>query len=526
MLVIPPFPASTLTAYGEILAWLGKKAVEPNLGIITVAALLPDDWDLTVFDLSFQDIAESDWHDCDLLFVTGLSIQEGEIVSLIKEGRQRGKTVIVGGPWAFHAAEKALEAGAAFVAVGEAESCMEAVLEGLSSGGHGQIIVADGKPDLRRSPPPRWDLLRMDDYVSMPIQFCRGCPFQCEFCDVTFMLGREVRTKSPEQVIGELEILYGLGWRGHVAFVDDNLVGRPARTKKFLKQLAPWMASHRHPFRFETQVSMNLSGDDELMELMARSGFSKVCVGIESLEQQSLKQTGKYQNLAVDAREACRKINEIGIKTKATFIIGFDLETPGVDRRVIDFAKASGMPDALLQPLVAYPGTQLWKRLHREGRLLRASDANLGTPARLPNFVPARPIEQIARELVHFFESVYEVRFCLEQAFEQVSRLGNPPGCNMFKADPLLAMRIAALVLYRQGLRHKTRWKFWKLLFVVLWRYPSKLYDFLSYLAFAQHHFEFRKTVQAEVTAALAEWRSERLDNGPEIAVRPSSTSS
>jgi radical SAM superfamily enzyme YgiQ (UPF0313 family) len=525
MLAIPPFPASTLTTYGEIMACLGKKAAEPNLGIITVAALLPGDWDLSVFDLSFRKISEHEWQENDLLFLTGLTIQEREIVSLIEEGKHRGKTVIVGGPWAFHAAEKALDAGADFVVVGEAESCMESVLTSLASGKERQIIVAERRPDLEKSPPPRWDLLTMDAYISMPIQFCRGCPFQCEFCDVTFMLGREVRTKSPEQVIGELEILYGLGWRGHVAFVDDNLIGRPVRTKELLRQLAPWMAAHHYPFRFETQVSINLTRDDELLDLMARSGFSKVCVGIESLEQDSLKQTGKFQNLAVDAREACRKVSATGIKTKATFIIGFDGETPGVDRRVMDFTIGAGMPDALLQPLVAYPGTELWNRLERDGRLLPDSDTNLGTPARLPNFVTVRPIDEIAGELVHFFQVVYECEFCLERAFEQISILGNPPGCNMFKADPLLFMRIAVLVLYRQGLKHPTRWKFWKLLFAVLLRHPSKLYDFLSYLAFAQHHFEFRETVQAEVQAALEEWRGERFYNRSEETKQPSGNS-
>ena len=505
ILAVPPFPDSTLFNYGAIMAQLGKKMAYPNLGLITVAALLPHDWDLKMFDLSFQKISEDNWRDSDLLFVTGMTIQAREISSLIQEGKRRGKTVIFGGPWGFHGPEKALECGADFVAAGEAESCIASVLASLNSGESGRILVSDHKPDLRLSPPPRWDLLRMNDYISMPVQFSRGCPFQCEFCNISFMLGKRVRTKDPEQVLRELQILYDLGWRGDVAVVDDNLIGAQIKTKEFLKQLAPWMEKRGHPFRFETQVSLNLAGDDELIDLMTRSGFTKVCVGIESLEKQSLEETGKRQNIGVNARDACRKIISAGIMTKATFIIGFDEETPGVDQRVIDFAAGSCMPDALLQSLVAYPGTKLWNRLEREGRLLADSDSNLGSPDRLPNFIPLRPVDQIARELEHFFDVVYERGFWLERAFEQISLLGKTSKCNMFKADPLLAVRIAMVVLYRQGLQHQPRWKFWKRLFTVLVRYRSRFYDFISYLAFAQHHFRFRDTVHTEVSAALEE---------------------
>jgi radical SAM superfamily enzyme YgiQ (UPF0313 family) len=509
ILALPPFPPTILTSYAEIMGWMGKKSAEPNLGIVTVAALLPREWQLQVVDLGFQSLSEADWAGAAAVFVTGMSIQAEQAAALIREAKDRGKIVVAGGPWVYHQGVTALQAGADLVLQGEAEGGMAAIIDRLASRPGGGILKVSERPDITRSPVPRWDLLDMGSYLSMPVQFSRGCPFQCEFCDVTYMFGRQVRTKTPEQVIGELSHLYDLGWRGEVAFVDDNFIGKPAKTKELLRRLIPWLASRGQPFEFQTQVSINLAQDRELLDLMVWAGFSKVCIGIESVETESLKSTGKYQNVGVDAVAACRTITRAGIRVKGACIIGFDQETTGVDRKIIDFATRTDIPDTVFNPLVAYPGTRLWARLEQEGRLLPDSGQNLGDPARLPNFVAARPLPDIAREMTNFFRTAYAPEFVLDRAFGQVAALGRDfPGKIARRPRPF-EWRLILEVLVRQGWLAPSRQKFWKYVLLGLRRFPARLFYFFSYLAIAEHHFEFRDHVLREVAADLNRWQSQ-----------------
>jgi radical SAM superfamily enzyme YgiQ (UPF0313 family) len=509
ILALPPFPPTILTSYAEIMGWMGKKSAEPNLGIITVAAFLPQDWQLQVVDLGFQTLSEADWAVATAVFVTGMSIQEEQAVSLIREAKERGKVVVAGGPWVYHQGAKALENGADLVLQGEVEGGMAEILARLESRRFREILKVSKRPDLTRSPTPRWDLLDMRSYLSMPVQFSRGCPFQCEFCDVTYMFGRQVRTKTPDQVIRELAHLYDLGWRHEVAFVDDNFIGKPAMTKALLRLLIPWLEDRGHPFEFQTQVSINLAQDRELLELMVRARFSKVCIGIESVETESLKATGKYQNVGVDAVAACRTITRAGIRVKGACIIGFDQESAGVDRKIIDFASRTDIPDTVFNPLVAYPGTRLWARLEQEGRLLPDSGQNLGDLARLPNFVPVRPVPDIAREITNFFQTAYAPEFILDRAFGQVAALGQDFPGKITRWPHPFEWRLILEVLLRQGWLAPSRQKFWKYMLTGLWRFPARLFYFFSYLAIAEHHFEFRDHVLRKVAADLNRWESQ-----------------
>jgi radical SAM superfamily enzyme YgiQ (UPF0313 family) len=503
ILALPEFPPSILTSYSEIMGWMGKKSAEPNLGLITVAGLLPPDWHLQVVDLSFQSLSADNWRMADAVFVTGMTIQADQAVALIREAKAQGKIVVAGGPWVYHDGTKALQAGADLVLQGEAEGGMTEILQRLENRQFGEIIRVDARPDVTRSPAPRWDLLDMSSYLSMPVQFSRGCPFQCEFCDVTYMFGRKVRTKTPSQVLRELTVLYNLGWRGEVAFVDDNFIGRPPMTKELLRQLIPWMESRNQPFEFQTQVSVNLADDRELLELMVRARFTKVCVGIESLEPKSLKSSGKYQNVGVDAAKACTTITRAGMRVKAACIIGFDQESQGVDQKIIDLALRTDIPDMVFNPLVAYPGTRLWARLEQEGRLLPDGGQNLGDLARLPNFLPARPMEEIAREMVRFFKTAYSPEFCLDRAFGQVAALGQDSPGRISRWPRSFEWRLVLEVLVRQGLLRPSRKKFWKHVLTGLKGFPSRLFYFFSYMAFAEHHFEFRDHVLRQIGAEL-----------------------
>lgn len=509
LLLLPPFPGCVVAGYSKVMQWSGKKAPEPNLGLITVAALLPQSWEMRHLDLSFQRLDEAHWDACDTVMMTGMTIQAEEIIALTREAKRRGKVVVIGGPWAFHAASDAIAHGADLVVVGEAEGAMERLLECLDDEDFGHVISPPARADMTLSPPPRWDLLDMHSYMSLPVQFCRGCPFHCEFCDATAIMGKSARAKTPQQILDELQRLYDLGWRGDVSFVDDNVIGNIKLVKELCRVVIPWMRAHGYPFEFLTQTSLNLAQKQELLQLMVEAGFTRTCVGIESLEQESLLETKKYQNMRVDQEAALRKIGRAGIRVKCTLIIGFDSEQPRVDERLIAFTERTRITDVLLNPLVAYPGTDLWKRLTREGRLFHDSDKNLGEVARLPNFVPARSIHSIARELINFFEVVYEPERCLQRAFDQVCELGPAPGRR--RLPRAYELRLMLAVIVQHGVSYPTRWKFWRLLAATAWRSPSKVYSFLSMLAYAQNYFDHRLVVRRQVSVAAEQWRAEPI---------------
>ncbi len=506
LLLLPAFPSSVVAGYSKVMRWSGKKAAEPNLGLITLAGLLPQSWEMRHLDLSFQPLGEEDWNACDTVMMTGMTIQADEVICLTREAKRRGKVVVIGGPWVFHASEEARAAGADIVMVGEVEGAMERLLECLDTNDYGYVIRGP-LADMTQSPPPRWDLLDMKSYMSMPVQFCRGCPFHCEFCDVTVMMGKVVRDKTPGQVLNELQILYDLGWRGEVAFVDDNIIGNIKRVSNLCRELIPWMRARGYPFEFQTQTSLNLAQKPDLLSLLVQAGFTRTCVGIESLEEESLEETKKYQNMHVDQENALRTIGKAGIRVKCTLIIGFDSEEPNVDQRLIAFTERTRITDVLLNPLVAYPGTALWKRLEKTGRLFNESDQNLGEVARLPNFVPVRPIVDIARELINFFETVYEPQRCLERAFDQITELGVTPTRRRLRWPRGYQWRLMLAVAAQHGIRNATRRTFWRFLATIVWRSPEKVYDFLSMLAYAQNYFDHRLVVRRSVGSSAEQWQ-------------------
>ena len=350
ILTNPSYP-QTFWSFDNVLKMTGKKALIPPLGLITVASLLPQDWKCKVIDLVFQEISEKDWAGADLVIVSGMIVQSRGILETIREGKKRGKKVLVGGPWAFHFPEDAITTGADIVVVGEAELVMPQVLKCLEKGISGVVIKACGPADLEAALPPRFDLLNIHAYVDMAIQFSRGCPFQRDFCDVTLMLGRRVRTKTPKQILEELSILYDLGWRRAVFFVDDNFIGNVAKTEELLEALIPWSEAHGRPLSFYTQASVNLATQPDALALMVKACFSQVFLGVETPDEDSLRASGKFQNVALDLDRACQTINQAGMMVIAGCIIGFDNETSGADGRLIDFAVRNQIPEMFVSLL-------------------------------------------------------------------------------------------------------------------------------------------------------------------------------
>ncbi len=495
VLLLNPGFSKTFYSFDKVLHMLGRKAVHPPLGLITVAALLPQAWEFRLIDLTFQTITRQDWDACDVVLICGMNVQRQGFVQAVRDATGQGKKVVVGGPAVFHAPQDALRDGADIVVVGELESCLDRFLEALNLDESGVVIRGESRPELKKWPAPRFDLLDMDKYLTMGVQFSRGCPFQCEFCDVTNMLGRKVRTKSPAQIINELDILRRLGWKENIFFVDDNFVGNRRDAKSLLRELIPWHKSVGHCFDFNGQVSVNVAEDQELLDLMVEAGFYKVFLGIETDDRDSLEQTKKHQNSRIDLDLACHKIIRSGLQIEAGWIIGFDNEKPGADRRVIDFANRNHIPQVLVNFLEAPPGTDLWKRLVKEGREPVIASDKATSLIGLINYNTTRPVAQLVQEVISIYESLYDPQSYYQRAFDEFSLMKPLSVKKPFRLPSPAQMRALLLMLGRQGILNPSRWIFWKFLFKAIWSLGNRFEYFVHTLVLFEHHNDFRETI-------------------------------
>jgi radical SAM superfamily enzyme YgiQ (UPF0313 family) len=503
LLANPGYP-QTFWSFDTVLKMIGKKILFPPLGLLTVAALLPEDWDVKLRDLTGQKISAEDWRSCDVVMISGMITQYTGIVELIRESKSKGKTVVVGGPLAFHVPQEMLELGADIVVRGEVEEGVQDLVDALKCGRSGIVMEMPPGPDLKHSVTPKYDLLDFNIYESMAVQSSRGCPFHCEFCDITLMFGRSVRTKTPQQVLKELDILYDLGWRKGILFVDDNFIGRPLSAKALLRELIPWMEERGHPFEFVTQASVNLAADSEMMDLMVRAGFFRVFMGIETTDHESLRQAKKFQNSAVDLDQACKAVNRAGLQVVAGCIIGFDNEAPGADQRLIEFANRNHIPEMFVTLLQAGPGTEIWKRLKAEDRLLSTvCDDSFGNQTGLMNFLPTRPMSQIVEEFINIHEVLYERKSYLKRAFDHLSRMVPPPVSESFGAPSPLEILAGVKVVLRLGVIHSSRWTFWRSIIGGLIKFPRRMRHFFTYCVTLEHYHAYRLTIRDQLMTKL-----------------------
>ncbi|MEB3261444.1 MAG: radical SAM protein, partial [Cyanobacteriota bacterium] len=295
LLVYPLFPKS-FWSFEKTLELVGRKAMLPPLGLITVAAILPQEWSFRLIDLNVDAISEAAWQWADLVILSGMIVQKEDLLAQVREARRRSKKVAVGGPYATALPDEVQSAGADYLILDEGEITLPMFVEALQQGEESGWFRASEKPDVTLTPVPRFDLLNMEAYSEMAIQFSRGCPFQCEFCDIIVLYGRKPRTKDPEQILAELNRLYELGWRRGIFMVDDNFIGNKRNVKLLLQKMIPWMEERGYPFSFDTEASVDLAGDQELMDLMTDAGFGAVFLGIETPDESSLQTTKKFQN--------------------------------------------------------------------------------------------------------------------------------------------------------------------------------------------------------------------------------------
>ena len=502
LLIYPLFPQS-FWSFEKTLALVGRKALLPPLGLITVAAILPTEWEYKLIDRNVREITEDDWDWTELVVISGMIVQKEDLLAQIKAAKKRDKPVAVGGPYATTSPQEVQAAD--YLVLDEGEITLPLFVEAIKRGEPSGIFRATEKPSVTETPIPRYDLLELSAYDNMSIQFSRGCPFQCEFCDIIVLYGRKPRTKTPAQLLAELDYIYNLGWRGGVFMVDDNFIGNKRNVKLLLKELKVWMQEKDYPFSFDTEASVDLAKDEELIELMVDCSFKKVFLGIETPDENSLALTQKFQNTRDPLTESVDKITKAGLQVMAGFIIGFDGEKPGAGNRIVRFVEQTAIPLAMFSMLQALPNTALWHRLEKEGRLL-ARDANINQTT-LMNFVPTRPIEDIASEYIEGFWLLYEPEQYLERILRYFMKLGIPRHSRRLQPS-WRTIRGLLVLCWRQGVVRQTRWKFWNNLFKIIWHKPSLLVSYLNSCAFLEHFTEYRQIVYQNINTQLAAYQA------------------
>ena len=510
LLSYPIFPTS-FWSFEKAVQGIGKKAFMPPLCLVTVAALLPQEWNFRLRDRNIEPVTEEDWDWADVVMFSGMIAQKEDYLGQIREAKRRGKPVVVGGPYATSLPNDFLNAGADYLVLDEGEYTIGLFVDAFNRGEKSGIFRSKDKPDVTLSPVPRFDLLDMDAYFLMAIQYSRGCPFQCEFCDIIVLYGRKPRTKTFSQVEKELDALLALGWKGGIFFVDDNFIGNKRTVKPFLEKLIDWQTNNGYPFSFTTEASIDMAQDDQLLELMAHSKFSTVFIGIETPDTDSLKLTLKHQNNRTPMNESLEKIAKSGLRIMAGFIIGFDDEKKGAGQRVFDFATENAIPGVTFSMLQALPGTALWDRLKVSDRLL--DDANLNQTTLL-NFVPTRPIEDIAEEYVDAFWKLYDPKNYMKRVFDHFMMVGqaevhrNPElrkkMANKHKTDfDFKGVMFGLKMLAKLGFVRSTRFVFWKYLYLMYKRNPGGIGNFFTFAVFMEHFLPYRKMVRKEIEEAL-----------------------
>ncbi|MFH1115531.1 MAG: B12-binding domain-containing radical SAM protein [Pseudomonadota bacterium] len=519
LLVSPEFPPS-YWSFENACGLMGCKALCPPHGLITVAALLPDDWELRLVDLAVRALTEDDWIWADLVMISAMVLQREGVLRVVSQAKQHGKTVVIGGPYPSSLPDELVDAGCDFVVKGEGENTVPLLLKALEEGVGGGVIEVDEKPEMSTCAVPRYDLLSLEDYIVLPVQTSRGCPFNCEFCDIIRLFGRTPRYKSPEQVIEEIETIHRLGWKREVFITDDNFIGNKQRARAILAKLTPWMERQGKPFSFWTQASVNLGQDLELVDLMTEANFNTVFVGTESPDEDVLRLTRKYQNITNPLAESLNNIRENGLTVVASFIIGFDGEKPGVGDRICSFVDLTSIPLVMLNTLQAAPNTALWDRLTGEGRILQDLTTGQSTGARL-NYVPTRPEREILDEYLRAWEYLYDPERYLERTYRYFlsmrptrKALGQQRKIAVSETVPVRRLsireKLADLfrflrVVWRQGVKPPYRLQYWKQLLGMRARNPSRLVKYLNMCALGENMFGLTQTIRDNLADGLGD---------------------
>lgn len=481
LLVYPKCPDS-FWSFTHALKFISKKAAVPPLGIITVSAMLPSTWEKRLVDLNISPLQESDMQWADYIFISAMYIQKESVNKVIVESKKWNKKIVAGGP--LFTQEYANYPDVDYFILNEAEITMPLFLADLNKGQTQRIYKTDKYADLSQTPVPDFQLLSVKDYATMNIQVSRGCPYSCDFCEITTLLGHKVRMKNPQQIIGELEKIYNLNWRGAISIVDDNFIGNIREIKNnLLPEMKKWMQSHKYPFSFSIQSSINLADDKVLMSQLIDAGFNAAFIGIETPDEISLKACNKVQNKNRDLIKSVKKIQQAGIQVSGGFIVGFDSDTLTVFQRQIDFIQESGIVAAMVGLLNAPKNTKLYHQLEAENRLTTESTGN-NTDSSM-NFIPKMDYNELQEGYKKIIHGIYSAKPYYKRVRQLLLNYNR-----MVKSQTNLRFSLLMGFLksvYVIGLLNKGRAEYWKFLIWTLFNRPKLMVEAITYSVYGYH---------------------------------------
>jgi radical SAM superfamily enzyme YgiQ (UPF0313 family) len=488
LLVQPAFPV-TFWSFKHALDFIDKKVSNPPLGLLTIAALLPEDWDKKLVDLNIEPLTDTDLDWADYLFISAMDIQRQSVIEVLHQAQEKKIKIVAGGPLFTGEYDKFPEVD--HFILNEGEITLLQFLADLEAGQPQKLYHTDDYADIRQSPIPDWNLLHFDAYDSMAVQFSRGCPYNCDFCNVTALLGHKPRTKSAAQLIAELDELYQLGWRRNIFIVDDNFIGNKKQLKEeILPALIDWRKG-KSGCLFITEASINLADDDELISLMAEAGFVSVFIGIETPDDASLSECNKSQNRNRDLLQAINKLQHAGLHIMAGFIIGFDSDTPSIFDRQIEFIQDSGIIVAMVGLLQAPFGTRLYERLLNEGRLLSEmtgdnTDGSTNIVLKMDHAVLSRGYQKVIRTLYSPDRFYTRIKTFLKKYHPLKLRVHLE----------IQELRAFFRSIWKLGIIGKERKQYWNLFFWTLFKFPSRMPMAITLTIYGYH---FRKIVEAQI---------------------------
>ncbi len=487
LLVYPETP-STFWSFKDALKFVSKKSAEPPLGLITVAALLPHEWEKRLIDTNVSKLEDKDLMWADYIFLSAMNVHTRSVKEIIRRCNKLNKKIVAGGP--LFTTQYFDFLGIDHFVLNEAEITLPEFLKDLENGTPKFIYSTDEFPDITKTPVPMWELLDIKKYAALSLQYSRGCPYDCEFCSITMLNGRKPRTKTKEQFLAELDRLRDLGWRGNLSIVDDNFIGNKKKLKEeILSGLIEWMKQNKYPFQFVTEVSINLADDERLMKLMVESGIINVFVGIETPNDESLEECGKSQNRRRDLVESVKRLQQHGMHVSAGFIVGFDNDTPDIFEQQINFIRKSGIASAMVGLLNAPTGTHLFKRLKKENRLLDSFTGNNMDGS--INFIPKMEY----KDLVVGYTKIIHTIYSPGEYYNRIKSFLNEYKVPVWKSRMPTFTEIKAFfkLVWRIGLFEKGRRHFWNTFFYSFFKYPAK---FPIAMTLAVYGFHFRRIAE------------------------------
>ena len=487
LLIYPEFP-DTFWSFRYALKFIHRKASSPPLGLLTIAAMLPEDWEKRLVDMNVEGLNDNSLRWADLVFLSAMSVQKQSVKEVIARCKAAGVRVVAGG--SLFTTEYEAFGDVDHLVLNEAEITLPRFLEDFRNGDAEHFYTTDQWADIRKTPIPLWELINLKHYASINIQYSRGCPFNCEFCDITLLCGHAPRTKDKDQIIRELESVYASGFRGQVFFVDDNFIGNKKKLKEeILPAIIEWMEMRKHPFSFNTQASIELSDHKDLMEMMVRAGFDVVFIGIETPHEQSLAECSKFQNKNRDLLASVRNIQKSGLEVQGGFILGFDNDPLTIFDTQINFIQKSGVVTAMVGILVALPGTQLYQRLKKERRLLKETSGNNTDFS--TNFIPRMDYDLLINGYKKVLGTLYSPRHYYERV-RTFLREYIPPQNNLFhfRFNYIAAFIKSIIVL---GIIGKERFHYWRLLLWTIFTRPRLIPQAVTLSIYG---FHFRKVFE------------------------------